>query len=87
MKMEQNRQTIISMKKHLTQKSEPGKEGGRSEVEQWQKQYDKVERDGVGFIPVSVKHCIICTVVTDIMPANASVIWIHIWVWTNHWKR
>lgn len=44
-------------KQCLTQKSEPGEEGGGAEVEQRQKQQNKVERDSVGFTPVLVKHC------------------------------
>lgn len=79
---------IIVMNDGLTQKSEPGKEGGRAEVEQWQKQHNKVERDSVGFIPVLVKQHCVCTVITDIMLANASVLMlVHIRIWTNHWKR
>lgn len=71
-------------KKSLTKKGEPGEEGGRTKVEQWQKYCNKVQRDGVGFIPPVVKQCCVCIIITVIMLANAAVI---IWIRTNHWKR
>lgn len=88
-KMEQNGQTDHRHEdQSLTQKGEPGEEGCRAEVEQRQKQHNKVERDSLGFIPPVVKQRCVCTVITDIMQANAAVLmWIHIWVWTNHWDR
>lgn len=45
-----------ALKVELTQEGEPGKEGGRAEVEEGEEQQDEVERDGVSLTPPVVKH-------------------------------